>query len=36
MVRKLSNFDDWIDYFRYWQADRVLPVAEVVDRLASG
>ena len=19
MVRKLNNFDDWIDYFRYWQ-----------------
>src|SRR5258705_1964914 len=19
MVRKLGNFDDWIDYFRYWQ-----------------
>ncbi len=19
MVRKLHNFDDWIDYFRYWQ-----------------
>ena len=19
MVRKLNNFDEWIDYFRYWQ-----------------
>ena len=19
MVRKLGNFDDWIDYFRFWQ-----------------
>jgi benzoyl-CoA 2,3-epoxidase subunit B len=25
MVRKLHNFDDWIDYFRYWQDSIGLP-----------
>src|SRR5207247_6572347 len=25
MVRKLNNFDDWIDYFRYWQDSIGLP-----------
>src|SRR5205814_1249961 len=25
MVRKLGNFDDWIDYFRYWQEPIGLP-----------
>ncbi len=25
MVRKLGNFDDWIDYFRYWQDSIGLP-----------
>src|SRR3989449_10832334 len=25
MVRKLHNFDDWIDYFKYWQDSIGLP-----------
>src|SRR2546421_8382506 len=25
MVRKLGNFDDWIDYFKYWQDSIGLP-----------
>src|SRR5687768_3535706 len=25
MVRKLLNFDDWIDYFKYWQDSIGLP-----------
>ncbi len=29
MVRKLSNFDDWIDYFRYWQDSIGLPQGEL-------
>src|SRR5437660_1692458 len=39
MVRKLGNFDDWIDYFRYWQDSigleeeqlRSFAFAEIVD-----
>jgi len=27
MVRKLGNFDEWIDYFRYWQDSIGLPRA---------
>ncbi len=29
MVRKLGNFDDWIDYFRYWQESIGLPQGEL-------
>jgi len=29
MVRKLGNFDDWIDYFRYWQDSIGLPQGEL-------
>jgi benzoyl-CoA 2,3-dioxygenase component B len=29
MVRKLGNFDDWIDYFRYWQESIGLEAAEL-------
>ncbi|PYO70953.1 MAG: hypothetical protein DMD71_00215 [Gemmatimonadetes bacterium] len=31
MVRKLNNFDDWIDYFRYWQDSIGLPQGTVRD-----
>jgi len=31
MVRKLGNFDDWIDYFRYWQESIGLPQGELRD-----
>src|SRR5258708_35616929 len=31
MVRKLGNFDDWIDYFRYWQESIGLPSGAVRD-----
>src|SRR3989475_322788 len=31
MVRKLNNFDDWIDYFRYWQDSIGLPQGELRD-----
>jgi benzoyl-CoA 2,3-dioxygenase component B len=31
MVRKLGNFDDWIDYFRYWQESIGLPAGELRD-----
>src|SRR2546427_1519791 len=29
MVRKLNNFDEWIDYFRYWQDSIGLPQGEI-------
>ncbi len=29
MVRKLLNFDDWIDYFRYWQDSIGLPQGDL-------
>ena len=29
MVRKLGNFDDWIDYFRYWQDSIGLPQGDL-------
>ena len=29
MVRKLHNFDDWIDYFRYWQDSIGLPQGDL-------
>src|SRR5207244_3233144 len=29
MVRKLHNFDEWIDYFRYWQDSIGLPQGEI-------
>jgi benzoyl-CoA 2,3-dioxygenase component B len=29
MVRKLNNFDEWIDYFRYWQESIGLPAGEL-------
>src|SRR5207245_10145715 len=29
MVRKLGNFDEWIDYFRYWQDSIGLPQGEL-------
>src|ERR687887_548531 len=29
MVRKLNNFDEWIDYFRYWQDSIGLPQGEL-------
>src|SRR5207302_1162552 len=29
MVRKLSNFDEWIDYFRYWQDGIGLPQGDL-------
>src|SRR2546428_7571518 len=31
MVRKLGNFDEWIDYFRYWQDSIGLPQGELRD-----
>ena len=31
MVRKLNNFDDWIDYFRYWQDSIGLPPGALRD-----
>src|SRR5213596_33461 len=31
MVRKLHNFDEWIDYFRYWQDSIGLPQGELRD-----
>ncbi len=35
-MRKLGNFDDWIDYFRYWQESIGLPVKEFESRLPQG
>src|SRR5438552_4837477 len=29
MVRKLHNFDDWIDYFKYWQDSIGLPQGDL-------
>ncbi|PYO25139.1 MAG: hypothetical protein DMD73_14885 [Gemmatimonadetes bacterium] len=29
MVRKLGNFDEWIDYFRYWQDGIGLPQGDL-------
>ncbi len=29
MVKKLNNFDEWIDYFRYWQESIGLPAGEL-------
>ncbi|PYP92659.1 MAG: hypothetical protein DMD34_13875, partial [Gemmatimonadetes bacterium] len=29
MVRKLNNFDEWIDYFRSWQDSIGLPQGEL-------
>ena len=29
MVRKLNNFDEWIDYFHYWQDSIGLPQGEI-------
>jgi benzoyl-CoA 2,3-dioxygenase component B len=31
MVRRLNNFDDWIDYFRYWQDSIGLPPGALRD-----
>lgn len=35
-MRKLGNFDDWIDYFRYWQESIGLPIKEFESRIPAG
>ena len=35
-MRRLMNFDDWIDYFHYWQESIGLPLKEFATRMPRG